>query len=153
VALRTLPASLLAGVPPHRPARAANSFRAGIRQQRSHKESSGTTKRNDDRPRKRRLTRRDYADNLDKGAFWPKIMPIPTHYRDALAAQGGVASLIELPKQGITGNTHMLMMDRNSDQIAAIVQDWMTRQGLEITLDEFPPGPVSQFRRRPAWCC
>lgn len=71
-----------------------------------------------------------YGDNLDKGGFWPKVVPIPTRYRDALAAQGGVADLIELPKQGIAGNTHMLMMDRNSDQIAALVQDWMTRQGL-----------------------
>ena len=71
-----------------------------------------------------------YGDNLGGNAFWQKILPNTLRYQAALAAQGGVSDLIELPKQGIYGNTHMLMMDRNSDQVAGIVQDWMARQGL-----------------------
>ena len=71
-----------------------------------------------------------YGDFLDRSAFWQKILPNTLGYRAALAAQGGVADLVELPKQGIMGNTHMMMMDRNSDQVAGIVQDWMGRQGL-----------------------
>ena len=31
---------------------------------------------------------------------------------------------------GIKGNTHMLMMDRNSDDIAKLVNDWIGKQGL-----------------------
>ena len=31
---------------------------------------------------------------------------------------------------GITGNSHMLMMDKNSDQIAARIQSWIEQQGL-----------------------
>ena len=31
---------------------------------------------------------------------------------------------------GIKGNTHMLMMDRNSDEIARLVADWIGKQGL-----------------------
>jgi hypothetical protein len=29
------------------------------------------------------------------------------------------------------GNTHMMMMDRNSDDIAKLVNDWIGKQGLE----------------------
>ena len=71
-----------------------------------------------------------YGDFLDRSEFWRHILQITHRYRDALAAQGGVADLIDLPERGIPGNTHMLMMDRNSDQVAGLVQDWMTRQGL-----------------------
>ena len=28
------------------------------------------------------------------------------------------------------GNSHMLMMDRNSDAIAQMIQEWMVKQGL-----------------------
>jgi hypothetical protein len=31
---------------------------------------------------------------------------------------------------GIKGNSHMLMMDRNSDEIAKLVHDWIGKQGL-----------------------
>jgi hypothetical protein len=47
-----------------------------------------------------------------------------------LAAGGGVAEVLDLPKAGVAGNSHMLMMDRNSDQVAQMVQQWMAKQGL-----------------------
>ncbi len=31
---------------------------------------------------------------------------------------------------GVKGNSHMLMMDRNSDDIARRVHDWLGQQGL-----------------------
>jgi hypothetical protein len=31
---------------------------------------------------------------------------------------------------GVKGNTHMLMMDRNSDEVAKLVADWIGKQGL-----------------------
>ena len=30
-----------------------------------------------------------------------------------------------LPEEGITGNSHMLMMDKNSDEIAAKIEAWI----------------------------
>lgn len=55
-----------------------------------------------------------YGDFLDKNEFWKKIIVGTLRYQGALAAQGGVSDLLDLPKQGTMGNTHMLMMDRNS---------------------------------------
>jgi hypothetical protein len=51
-------------------------------------------------------------------------------FADDLRARGGKVEWVELPKRGISGNTHMLMMDTNSDQIAQLVQDWMAQNNL-----------------------
>ena len=40
------------------------------------------------------------------------------------------ADAFDLPAMGVKGNTHMLMMDRNSDQIAALIHGWLAKQGL-----------------------
>ena len=37
---------------------------------------------------------------------------------------------INLPELGIKGNSHMLMQDRNSDQIAEVIQKWLVSQNL-----------------------
>ena len=33
-------------------------------------------------------------------------------------------------KAGVKGNSHMMMMDTNSDQVAALIQQWIEKQGL-----------------------
>jgi hypothetical protein len=38
--------------------------------------------------------------------------------------------VVLLMERGIHGNTHMLMQDTNSDEIAGIVQDWLKRKSL-----------------------
>jgi hypothetical protein len=37
---------------------------------------------------------------------------------------------MDLPSEGLRGNTHMPMMDINSDEIAARIQDWIGRNNL-----------------------
>jgi pimeloyl-ACP methyl ester carboxylesterase len=44
---------------------------------------------------------------------------------DRLRSLGGDATTIVLPEIGIHGNTHMMMMDRNSEQVADVVEDWI----------------------------
>ena len=43
---------------------------------------------------------------------------------------GGNVEVVDLPSVGIRGNSHMLMMDRNNLEIAALIQRWLERQGL-----------------------
>jgi hypothetical protein len=71
-----------------------------------------------------------WGDNLDKNATWQIIAPTLRNFTAAVKAQGGVVETMELPKMGITGNSHMLMMDKNSGQIAGLINQWMTSQGL-----------------------
>ena len=71
-----------------------------------------------------------WGDFRDKVAVWQRLPIAPTKYRDALVAAGGKADVFDLPVMGIKGNTHMLMMDRNSDEVAKLVHDWIAKQGL-----------------------
>ena len=54
----------------------------------------------------------------------------PIKWAQAIAAAGGKADTFDLPKMGIKGNTHMLMMDKNSDDVAKLVGEWIGKQGL-----------------------
>ncbi|MCI7402668.1 alpha/beta fold hydrolase [Pyramidobacter sp.] len=61
-----------------------------------------------------------------KAAYF-KIYP---EYFRIMKELGMPITWIDLPKRGIFGNTHLLMMDRNSVQVAEMVQSWMTEKGL-----------------------
>jgi pimeloyl-ACP methyl ester carboxylesterase len=71
-----------------------------------------------------------WGDYLDREALWQRITPNLDKYEEALRKQGTSVTRIDLPKMGIKGNSHMLMMDRNSDDIAKLIQEWMVKQGL-----------------------
>lgn len=66
-----------------------------------------------------------WGDNLDGSAFWRGLTRVSLRYERALAEQGGRLETLSLPAHGIHGNSHMLMLDRNSDRIAAMVQAWL----------------------------
>ena len=57
-------------------------------------------------------------------------MPKVRRWYDALVAAGADVEWIDLPARGITGNSHALMADDNSDAIAHRVLDWMKDRAL-----------------------
>lgn len=64
------------------------------------------------------------GDFIDRNARWSKM-------RDSIEDFAGRASTVEvlsLPDQGLTGNSHMLMMDQNSDQVADLVAGWLNQR-------------------------
>jgi pimeloyl-ACP methyl ester carboxylesterase len=72
-----------------------------------------------------------WADYLAADPVQTRVMPVVERWRSALVAAGaGEAVWMDLPKQGILGNSHVLMMEKNSDQIAQVLQDWMNKNGL-----------------------
>ena len=59
---------------------------------------------------------------------------------DEILAQGGIADLIDLPAQGITGNTHLMMQDNNNEVIAGQIIDWIaTNVSTEGAAEAAPP--------------
>lgn len=47
---------------------------------------------------------------------------------EAINRHGGNATLVELPKIGIYGNTHFLMQDLNNAELANLLDKWLNRQ-------------------------
>lgn len=58
---------------------------------------------------------------------WTRYRAAAERYRLGLAAGGCIADVLDLPAQGIRGNSHMLIMDRNSLSIAQRVHAWLAR--------------------------
>lgn len=71
-----------------------------------------------------------WGDYLDAHPFWVRSLPAVRRWADALSAAGADVEWIDLPARGITGNTHALMADDNSDVVAGIVLEWLQRRGL-----------------------
>lgn len=71
-----------------------------------------------------------WGDHIQGNAFWERIRAGVDRWTAAIREAGGTADTLDLPARGIRGNSHMLMMDRNSDQVAALVQDWLAARGL-----------------------
>lgn len=71
-----------------------------------------------------------WGDYMDAPAFWRRSWTRVKAFSDALAHGGARVEWWDLPARGIRGNGHMLMMDRNSDVIAAQIQAWMEQAGL-----------------------
>jgi pimeloyl-ACP methyl ester carboxylesterase len=71
-----------------------------------------------------------WGDNWQDNEFWRRSRPASERWRDALVAAGCDVTQIDLPQRGVTGNSHALMADDNSDDIAALVLEWMTARGL-----------------------
>ena len=70
-----------------------------------------------------------WGDNLDRGS--PGMLARYESCRaasDLISAAGGDAQTIRLPEDlGIDGNSHLLMQDSNSAEIAALLIDWMKK--------------------------
>jgi pimeloyl-ACP methyl ester carboxylesterase len=71
-----------------------------------------------------------WGDFFAGNASWANYRTNAGRWFAAMRAAGGQVDEIDLPGLGVHGNSHMLMMDRNSDDIAARVQDWLAGRGL-----------------------
>jgi hypothetical protein len=63
----------------------------------------------------------DAATQAAYDAYVDKVCPVEA---------GGIGERILLPDLGIRGNSHMVMMDRNSDEVASLIDRWLARRGL-----------------------
>ena len=71
-----------------------------------------------------------YGDYIPLDSRWPKMHQNGVDFADKIKAAGGSVDIVELPKIGIRGNSHMLMMDKNNLEVAAVIQKWLADKGL-----------------------
>jgi hypothetical protein len=74
------------------------------------------------------------ADELsdDLGAEnWRVRLELGRQFVDAINRHGGDATMVELPKIGIHGNTHFLFAELNNVELADHLSGWMNEKGLD----------------------
>jgi hypothetical protein len=68
-----------------------------------------------------------WGDHFQADETWLRYRAQTDAYWRALRAAGVRAETLDLPSAGIAGNSHFCMLDRNSDQIAGLIVDWLDR--------------------------
>jgi hypothetical protein len=71
-----------------------------------------------------------YGDYIERDSRWPKIRATGVAFAEAMKAAGGSVDVVDLPKAGIHGNSHMMMMDKNNIEVATLIQTWLEGKGL-----------------------
>ncbi len=68
------------------------------------------------------------GDFIEQDAYWRDMASRGRASMDAWSRAGGRAEVCALPEIGLRGNTHMLMMDRNSDAVLSVLIQWLDRR-------------------------
>ena len=76
----------------------------------------------------------DYIDNgpadiMSKG-FWKNVRDTAIDFAEHYNADGGDATVVDLPKAGITGNSHFMFQETNNREIADHIEKWLKERGL-----------------------
>lgn len=73
----------------------------------------------------------DYIDNGDETlqatGMWQMMRQACYDFADAYTAEGGNCTVVDLPKEGITGNDHFMFQDLNNDVIADHIENWIEK--------------------------
>jgi hypothetical protein len=67
-----------------------------------------------------------FGDYTPGDALWAPAVASCRGTADRIRAAGGTARNLVLPDFGIFGNSHMMMLDKNNDQIAGVIVDWLS---------------------------
>jgi hypothetical protein len=69
-----------------------------------------------------------FGDYFGVDARWATLRKTAETYFERIQQAGGSVRIADLPQMGIRGNGHMLIMDRNNLEVAAIIQKWLAEQ-------------------------
>jgi pimeloyl-ACP methyl ester carboxylesterase len=69
-----------------------------------------------------------WGDYIDSHPLWSRAFANSERYVRELRAAGVDCERLLLPDNGIAGNTHLPMLDRNSDHIAQFVRRWLAER-------------------------
>ena len=71
----------------------------------------------------------DYIDNgpedIQSTAFWKGIRDNAVAFAESYNKDGGSCTVVDLPKEGITGNSHFMFQEKNSEEIAQHIENWI----------------------------
>src|SRR5262249_44135835 len=68
-----------------------------------------------------------FGDYVDLAPRWAPRLKSCREFAAAVQKAGGKTELLVLPEQGIKGNSHMLLQDKNSLELAALRVRWLDK--------------------------
>ena len=71
-----------------------------------------------------------YGDFIELSSRWTDERNATRNIAGLVEAAGGDVTFVDLPAQGVYGNSHMLMMDRTNARVEQIIYCWMLSKGL-----------------------
>ena len=76
----------------------------------------------------------DYIDNgpedIMSTGFWQAVRNGAVQFAESYNADGGDCTVVYLPDEGITGNSHFMFQEMNNDVIADHIAAWLESKGL-----------------------
>lgn len=73
----------------------------------------------------------DYIDNgpedIQSTGFWKSVRDGAVAFAQQYNADGGNCTVINLPDIGITGNSHFMFQEKNSEEIASHIENWIKK--------------------------
>lgn len=76
----------------------------------------------------------DYIDNgpqdIQSTGFWKDVKDAAFEFAEAYNADGGDCTVVDLPKEGITGNSHFMFQEMNNQEIAEHIENWLAEREL-----------------------
>ena len=73
---------------------------------------------------------RNGPSDIESTAFWKSVLDQCLEFASSYNADGGDATVVYLPDEGITGNSHFLFQEMNNKQIADHIETWLENRGL-----------------------
>lgn len=68
-----------------------------------------------------------WGDHISASSIWEYYRNSADNYAKKISDAGGKVTTLDLPLSGIKGNSHVPMMDMNSDHVATLVFDWINQ--------------------------
>lgn len=71
-----------------------------------------------------------FGDYTDRHPAWKAARETAVDFCQFFREHGGDGEVMTLPDLGITGNSHMMMMEYNNYEIADLIEEWLIGHGL-----------------------
>ena len=79
-----------------------------------------------------------FGDNIPKTHsehpgedFWYATREMGYKFAEAVNSRGGDVTIVDMPAEGMYGNTHFIFSDLNNAQVADHISNWLHNKGLE----------------------
>ena len=72
----------------------------------------------------------DGNEELESTEYWQDIREKAAAFAEQYKEDGGDCTVVDLPEEGIKGNSHFMFQEKNNEKIADLIETWLGKHGL-----------------------